>query len=168
MIRMLTGGLHKLSSKDPVCPGCVSIDIPATGQAYVSFRKDCVITIWLFGDGQFNVIAPSGVVSIHAHGIDLVVHARGRVKADKAKVEGYVAVTVEARGGSQVEVFDDACKIIAHDSSSGTLHRRCTGEFFDQSTVRALESSRAIVHGENGFARVREESSSAKVSFSRD
>ncbi len=168
MIRMLKAGHHELSSPDRLYPGSVAVDVPTKGLACVSFRSDGIQSIWLFGGGDFRVCSRGGEARVVVYASNAAIEARGRVTAFNSSVKGYIAVSVEALGNSQVEVFDNACSIVGRQQSVGVLHRKSTGEFFDSACVKALGSSRAVVHGENGFNRVIEGSRTAKVIFERD
>jgi hypothetical protein len=168
MIRILKAGDHALTSTDRLYPGVVSVKVPTKCSACISFRKDGIQSIWLFGRGNFSVSSRLGKLSVIAYGGKVSIEARGRVVAFDACVTGYVAVAVEAFGSSQVEVFDNACSIVGRQNSVGTLHRSANGEFFDNSKVRALGTSRAVVHGENGFARVLEQSKQSRLTCPRD
>lgn len=168
MIRILKAGQHTLTSTDRLYPGVVAVDVPEKGLACVSFRRDGIQSIWLFGAGSFRVRSRSGELSVVVYGGKVAIEGRGRVTAFNASVTGYVAVAVEAFGSSQVEVFDNACSIVGRGNSVGTLNRCTNGEFFDNSKVRALANSRAVVHGENAYTRVIEQSKQARVSFRRD
>ena len=172
MIQILKGGRHELVSPDPVIPGRVILDVPDREMACVSFRKDGIQEIWLFGGrshGEFRVRGLSGQVRVILYsGTAATIEARGRVTAINARVRGCIAVAVEALRASRVEVLDGACSITAYQQSEGTLQRASRGEFFHQSKVRALGTSHALVRGANPLARVIEQARSATVVFRQD